>query len=395
VTNAAGALFVTGVGGSGAQRITVNPFSIFEPLTREDNNAFVADITWSPDGRYLAFLVDADQLLSDGVWFFQPGAFDPVQLLVECPERNFVGCTNVSNPFDPELWESLQIVWSPNSDAILVSVSIPSEGRNGLIVLPATQDRTFRETRPPVLRYEFGSWERSGNRILVSGRSLDNHVFVGWLNRDGSLSEMVLDARAAGLWMGYANQSADGQVYALGAPGGDGGPNGALSIYNMAGQPLTSPIGSGQPQLVVWSPDGSAVYLEVNGRQYVAFVTGQVRDITGDVSGAEAVNWVQGVLPPSAETGSTGPVPTPSGVIAGSQYEPGQQLRVYSSELNVRAGPGYTYDFVRNFLVAGEYVRILAGPVDAEGGVWWQVQTADGSIGWIAGEINGSATIGP
>jgi SH3-like domain-containing protein len=120
-----------------------------------------------------------------------------------------------------------------------------------------------------------------------------------------------------------------------------------------------------------------------------------VRDITGDVSGAEAVNWVQGVLPPSAETGSTGPVPTPSGVIAGSQYEPGQQLRVYSSELNVRAGPGYSYDFVRNFLVAGEYVRILAGPVEAEGGVWWQVQTADGSIGWIAGEINGSATIGP
>jgi hypothetical protein len=52
VTNSSGALFVTGVGGAGAQRITVSPFSEFEPLSRAENNAFVADLAWSPNGQY-------------------------------------------------------------------------------------------------------------------------------------------------------------------------------------------------------------------------------------------------------------------------------------------------------------------------------------------------------
>jgi hypothetical protein len=395
VTNSAGSLFVTGVGGAGARRIDVSPFSRFEPLSRQENNAFVADIAWSPNGQYLAFLVDADQLLSDGVWFFDPGSNDPLQLLIDCHARGFVGCQNVNNPFDPDLWESLQIVWSPSSDAILVRMWIPSENRAGLVVLPVTFAERARDTRPPVLRYEFGSWERSGGRVLVSGRSPDGSVYVAWINRDGSLSEMVFDSGNAGLWLGYANQSRDGEIYALGAPGGDGGPGGPLSIYNMQGQALTGPIGGGQPQRVEWSPDGRAVYVEVDGRQYVAFVTGEVRDITGSVAGARAVNWVDGILPPSEETGSTGPAAIPSGVIAGSQYQPGQQLRVYSAELNVREGPGYSFGFARNFLVAGEYVRILAGPVEAEGATWWQVQTADGAVGWVAGEINGNPTLGP
>jgi hypothetical protein len=390
VTNSAGALFVTGVGGAGAQRITVSPFSQFEPSSRAENNAFVGDIAWSPDGRYLAFLVDADQLASDGVWFFDPGASNPLQLLVDCHTPGFVGCEIVNNPIEPDRWESQSIVWSPSSDAILVQIL--SGDRRGYIVLPVTFNERARDTRPPVQFYEFSNWERNGNRVLVSGRSPDGSVYVGWINRDGSFSEMVFDARSVGLWMGYANQSSDGQIYALGAPDG---PGNGLSIYNMAGQALTGAIGSGPPGRVEWSPDGRAVYVEAGGRQYVAFVSGEVRDITGSVAGAQAVNWVDGLLPPSEETGSTGSAPVPSGVIAGSLYQPGEQLRVYSDQLNVRQGPGYSYDFARNFLVAGEYVRIVAGPVEAEGAVWWQVQTADGAIGWIAGEINGVATLGP
>jgi SH3-like domain-containing protein len=82
-------------------------------------------------------------------------------------------------------------------------------------------------------------------------------------------------------------------------------------------------------------------------------------------------------------------------VIAGAIYQPGQQLRVYAETLNIRGGPGTGFDFVRGFLVTGEYVAILAGPVEAEGITWWQVQTADGAIGWIAGAIGGVATLGP
>ena len=68
---------------------------------------------------------------------------------------------------------------------------------------------------------------------------------------------------------------------------------------------------------------------------------------------------------------------------------------MYSTELNIRTGPGVAYPFARSFLETGEYVAILAGPVQADGATWWQVQTADGIVGWIAGEINGLVTLGP
>ena len=36
----------------------------------------------------------------------------------------------------------------------------------------------------------------------------------------------------------------------------------------------------------------------------------------------------------------------------------------------------------------------LAGPLEADGARWWQVQTADGVVGWVAAEIGGVATVG-
>jgi hypothetical protein len=243
-----------------------------------------------------------------------------------------------------------------------------------------------------VIRHEFGAWARDGGRILVSGRAIDNHVYVGWINRDGSFSELVYDAEAAGLWMGFGNQAVDGQVYALGAPGDRGGPREPLRLYDMTGTALTGAIGEGFPSRVEWSPDGRSAFVQTGGRQYIARVNGTITDITGQVAGARAVNWVNGALPPA--NGGTF-VPTPAGVVEGSAYQPGQQLRVYSLELNIRTGPGTGYGFARNFLSTGEYVAILAGPVQADGATWWQVQTADGVIGWIAGEIGGLVTIGP
>ncbi len=63
-------------------------------------------------------------------------------------------------------------------------------------------------------------------------------------------------------------------------------------------------------------------------------------------------------------------------------------------QLNLRAAPGTGSDVVRAPLTAGEYVAILAGPVEAEGYRWWQVQSADGVIGWLAGTIDGAPTLG-
>lgn len=414
-TDSSGNLYITGVNGAGGYRPDMSPFSQFVALSRDGNDAFVSAVNWSPDGRYLAFIINSDKVAKDGVWFFEPGQFPPIQLLYDCPTPGFVGCSLTDPAFNPDLWESRELRWSPNSDAVLVGLALPAEGRGAISILPTSFDPRAGSIRQPVFRWDFGTWARDGGRVLVSGRGEDGHVLVGWLNRDGTFSELVYDAEANGLWMGYANQARSGAVYALGAPGDRGGAREPLRIYDMGGRALTGIIGDGAiPERVEWSPAGDQVFVQVNGRQYIADINGGVNDISGQVAGARAVNWVEGALPPSAETTSPGIVPVgataeqvivpvgataapsiPIGVVEGSQYQPGQQLRVYSTELNIRSGPGVAYDFARNFLQTGEYVAILAGPVNADGVIWWQVQTADGIVGWIAGEIDGLSTLGP
>jgi len=107
-------------------------------------------------------------------------------------------------------------------------------------------------------------------------------------------------------------------------------------------------------------------------------------------------NWACAGLPPSAQAagGSSGGSGIPSGVVAGSLYQAGQQLRVYTEVLNVRAQPTTSAANVIAVLARGDFVAILAGPYQAEGVTWWQVQIGDGTVGWIAGAINGAATLG-
>lgn len=292
-TDSSGNLYLTGLNGAGAYRPDMSPFSQFVALTRDENNAFVPRAKWSPDGRFLAFIVAGKKTGNDGVWFFQPGQFPPVQLLVDCLPLDVPGCSLVSNPYDPDKWESKSLLWSPNSDAVMVALNLPAENnRGGIVILNATNDSEYRKTRPPVLRYDYGAWSRDGSYILVSGRGPDGHEYVGWLNRDGSFNKLLIDSEASGLWMGFASQANDGSVYALGAPGDRNGPREALHIYDMSGQAVTGAIGDGFPDRVEWSPDGRAVFVQTNGRQYIANINGEVRDISGQVAGARAINWV-------------------------------------------------------------------------------------------------------
>ena len=95
--------------------------------------------------------------------------------------------------------------------------------------------------------------------------------------------------------------------------------------------------------------------------------------------------------------GSVPPAPSaegvPSGVVEGSRYLPGQQLRVLSIDgLNIREAPSTTAPVVGG-VVQGDYVAILAGPVETANLVWWQVKAASGVQGWVAGAIGGFDTL--
>ncbi len=394
VTDSSGLLYFTGIDGANAARIDQSPFSQFLPQSREENNAFVQDITWSPDGQFLAFLVNGDTLTNDGVWFFGPGQFAPLQLLVDCPNNGHPGCQIVISPDGPDRWESLALDWSPTGDSLLVRTWIPTENRAGLTVLPITRNERARDVRPPVYRYAYGSWENNGNRLLVSGSGPDGNVYIGWVNRDGSFSELILAARDAGLWVQNAVQRPDGSIVTLGAPTAAGGRNTAQRIYDASGQALTGPIGSEPPQRVEWSPDRSAVLVVADNRIYLANINGSVTDITAEVAGTRAINWVAGNVPTTDQTAPS-QSSAPNNASVNSQAD-GERWRVLAPDgLNIRSAPSTTAEIVGYVGTEAIVLTVGSPPVRENGLIWWEIRTETTAItGWIAGEINGQATIG-
>jgi hypothetical protein len=370
-------------------------FDGFGAASAEENRLFVAEVAWSPNGQMLAFRIDSKgKEINDGVWFWQPARELPTdpsyQLLRDCPP----GCDLVIRQNANE-WRSLSIDWSSDNQAILVQLELPLEGRRALTVVQAVRDpeTTQSRTGPNVLRYDYGTWANDGQRIVVSGKNPDGQVVFGMVNRDGS-NASVTTAASIGLgWVQNAvHQPSSGQIIMLGAPGGSGG---ALRLYDSTGAALTDFIGNGPPQRVVWSPDRSAVLVTTDEggtfRHYVARIDGVISDITDVIGTTQAVGWVKSGLPANARS----PQPyIPSGVIAGSKYQPGQQLRVYADDgLNIHTEPSLNASTV-GAVGRGEYVAILAGPVEADGIIWWRVQTVSSS-GWIGGQIDGTVTLGP
>lgn len=414
MTDSSGLLYFTGINGENAARVDVSPFSAFIPFSREENNAYVQDVAWSPDGNYLAFLINGDKTSNDGVWYFQPGGLAPLQLLVDCPKPDHPGCMIVQSPHGPDLWESLSIEWSPSGDALLVRTYLPSSGRMAVTVLPVVYHEAVRDERPAALRYEYANWERNGNRLLVSGTGPDGRVLVAWVERDGSFSQLVFDADAAGLWMQDAMQQSNGNIVALGATLTEGGANAPQRLYNGNGQALTGPIGTAPPERVQWSPDRRTVLIVSNNRQYLATVDGAITDITDEVGGTQAVNWVDGsLLPEGAQLPET-PLddPQPMAPIGEREPEtvptlsmptpitpqPGQALwQVYAEAgLFIRNAPSVSGDPVGSVGPGDGLIILQDAPVQTDSIRWWEIiAVATGETGWVAGEIDGISTIGP
>lgn len=403
VTDSLGLLYDISSGVS--NRPTTSPFMSFVPESREANNSgLVVDAAWSPNGAYAAFTVETGgKTANDGVWWYAPDSNVPVQLLRNCrtnqPCNEFVQRDDV-----PYFYWTLSIVWSPTSDAVLATVYIDDEGwdRQGIVVLPPTGDQAFSRRRAPVYKYDYGDWARDGQRIVVSGRRPDGRVILGYINRPNDFAnyvdvgeQVVLDASAAGIWVQDGVQTADGRLVALGRYGDANGP---MRIFDQNGTPLTNDIGSSRPVAVKWSPDRTQVYLQTqDGRRYVAGVNGSVTDITGQVGDVQAINWVSGRLPPplSSAPAELPPDYIPSGVIEGTRYQPGQQLRVVTGvDLRVRTLPSTDANQLGAAPI-GSYVAILAGPVNSGCCEWWQVKTAAGLVGWVAGVIDGVDSLVP
>ncbi len=92
--------------------------------------------------------------------------------------------------------------------------------------------------------------------------------------------------------------------------------------------------------------------------------------------------------PPTAAPASTSPataaVPSPEP----PRVQVGGWVRVQGTEggdLRLRAAPGLGGETLA-LAKEGTVLRVLEGPVEADGYTWWRVQSAEGQAGWAAGQ---------
>lgn len=313
ITDALGLLFI--MRGDTPARLNVSPFNDFIPATREVNQDIVTEAVWSPDGQYVAFVMDTtgnpDQSRTpdDGVWFFQPDVTWPMQYLISCPP----GCGIVTRFGEPQEYKAVSAVWSPDSQYLLIHLELPVFGRGGFTVLERTFNEAVRNIRPPVAYYDHADWGIDG-RVVVSGRApgLDpadpaqsSRVILGTVNRDGSGEQIVLDGSANGLWLAHGTQRPQddqpyaGEYLALGRSGGADGP---MGLYDQRGAQITQvSIGQTRPVYVRWNADRTAVYVRtLDGRKFIAQISGAIIEITSAVGSVSAVGWPTGWQPPTA-----------------------------------------------------------------------------------------------
>ncbi len=378
-------MFFGGLTAQDGARVRVSPFSDFEPSSADTNQARVRQIGWSPDGNYLAFLVDAEADDRDGVWYIDNPQHNSIskgyQVFRECP-LVMTSCT-VDFGGGPFVYNSLHFEWNNLSSALLIELYLPQEDRRAFTVVGLNADPTHL---PPIYRYDYASWSWNGTRVLASGGGEDGRVGLRWIDPATGSVQLILDSGARGLWLQDAVEQPSGRIVALGSPDGANSP---MRLYDSTGTALSEPIGSAAPERVAWSPDRSAVLVVVNEgltrRYYIAEVTGRVQEITESVAGALAVEWIGGELPAIEPPGA----PVPTVITSAYGLSVNKQVQVIAPVgLNLRAQPTTTSQELA-LLKRYEYVVIVGGPVEDEGLIWWQVQTATGQVGWAAEGVNG------
>ncbi|MCY3779172.1 MAG: SH3 domain-containing protein [Chloroflexi bacterium] len=377
-----------GVGQEGEMSYSPFHFGFSGGISSIDQNKNrIVELDWSADGTRFSFRIDpppGTNNASAGVWFWQPATnleTDPTYPIIrDCVREDYLPCDLVSRS-GPWHWQTIAVQWSPRrgDNSVLLTLRLTDEGRNGLSIAQAVRDPFYANAQQPVVRYDYGAWNPDGQSITVSGRRPDGRVIIGLVNRNLQGEQLILDGSARGLWLRDAVRRPNGQYLALGRPGGPGG--GPVALYDQYGDQLSDFIGGAAPEDIRWFPDRSAVVVAVQGQQY-----------TVDAESGIVSNYSGLVRNPQFGRETAGDSLIPQAVVIGSEYVPGEQLRVINEGLNIRQEPSTSSGIVGR-LRSGDYVAIFAGPYENEGYRWWRVQTANGNFGWIAGAINGAPTL--
>ncbi|MGJ3237151.1 MAG: SH3 domain-containing protein [Anaerolineae bacterium] len=352
----------------------------FSVTSAETNENFVNALSWSPNGQRLAFIVQpapGTDNVNAGVWFWDANSNSSGTLLHDCPDNGYNSCSLTSRPFGN--WQSISVEWSPDSNRVIITAFLPAEGRQAVFI-SEMNFVTRRPEAPPALRWDNAQW-LNNNEILLSGRAPDGASRIAIYDRASNNERVIYDASANGLFLFDAVQRPNGQLIAIGREGGAG--DGAYRLYrieNGVATAISAPAGNRPPQRVSWSANYSEAVLTIDGQQWI------INANTGTVSRVNVSETVQvgAGLTTEADGASQVQDPPPSGVVAGSRYEAGQQVQfIGDTPRNMRTQPTLAGAFA-DVINPGDFVTILAGPYEADGYEWWQVANRNGTRAWVS-----------
>ncbi len=416
-TNTAGLLSFVPPGQSNEQTIAGNPFFAgfgAEGLTADTNKNYISDIAWSPNGQNLAFIISPPpepgiDRINAGVYFWSQREGRAFPMLRDCPDsaEQWPSCDLIAGR-PAWNWQSEKIEWSPDSTRALITLWLPRQQRRAVVVRDTipSENAASDLTTTNFWRYDSASWI-DNDTLLVSGRrETDGRVIVGTVDsffRNVGNETIIFDASANGLWLENAVQRDNGEILALGRPSAPDGPLRLYRVSNGNATPISEYAGAGYPERVEWARNKSQVVLTVQGQQYVINASGSVEQVlTGQPIQAGETGSNGGVAPVgerenTSDSGvSSGDDTPPAGVVAGSAYSAGQQLRhIGEIPRNMRAFPNLDAALV-GVINPGEFVSVLAGPHENNGFFWWRVSNARNVQAWVAVEtVNGVSFFTP
>ncbi|MGB7339074.1 MAG: SH3 domain-containing protein [Phototrophicaceae bacterium] len=379
-TDANGFLTFTPIGG-GETPVNTSPFFIgFTVSSAETNENYVSNLAWSPNGQRLAFIVQpagGTDNINAGVWFWDAGSNSTGVFLHDCPQDGYTSCNSTNRPVNN--WQSIDVEWSPNSSRVVITAVLPQEGRQAIFI-SEMNFVTRRPEAPPFLRWDNAQWLNNAE-LLVSGRAPDGGSRIAVYNTQSGAETPLYDASANGLFIADAVQRPNGQVLAIGREGGAF--DGAYRMYridNGVATPISGFVGGSPPQSITWSANYNEAVLTVGGQQVI------INANNGGINNATTSGEIQ--VGAGFTTNSSGETvlqaPPPTGVVANSRYEAGQQIQfVGETARNMRIQPSTSAAFA-DVIIQGDFVSVLAGPYETEGYEWWQVSNRNGTRAWVS-----------
>lgn len=288
----AGNLAFVAPGASGEGVIPGSPFFQGQPpATDATTNADrVTQISWSPDGTKLAFMIyglPGTDNGDAGVWVWNGS--EAINHSHDCPDNsNYQRACDLNTDKPTDNYVTTHIQWRADSAAMLNLYSTQWNGRpkRGFAVVPISGVNST--LAPRIWFYDSAAYMNDG-RILVSGEAPDGQWVVGIMGvrEDGQPNvdadnpvQVLLDADAAGVWVDSAVQRPDGVIVAFGRVGQADGPLALGIVTNQTWTALGPSIGDSYPQRIAWGSTYEQAVVTVGGQQVVVSAyTGSVQPL--------------------------------------------------------------------------------------------------------------------